>query len=208
MLNNEQISRIKSWLGNGSINLFGRPFAGKDSQGNNLVELLGGHLIGGGDILRNSVIPERVKDYLRVGLLIPSEDYVNIVLPYLSQEYLSNAPLMLSSVGRWHGEEVGVIEALEKASHELKAVIYIHLTEENVRVRWQDYENRKDRGDRYDDSEHILETRFVEFREKTLPVVDFYRANKLLIEIDGTLPREEVTQNILNALEEFAAKTN
>jgi adenylate kinase len=196
----KQREQISDWLGTGSLNFFGRPFAGKDSQGSIMVELFGGNLLGGGDILRNSVIPDRVKEYLRIGELIPSEDYVNIVLPYLSQKHLADQPLMLSSVGRWHGEEEGVINALEQANHPLKGVIYIDLSEEDVKARWETHEHHKARADRHDDSLEILETRFKEFSEKTLPVIEFYREKNMLIEVNGNQLREEVTKDILNAL--------
>ena len=49
----KKINKIKQWLGNGAIDIFGRPFAGKDSQCLELVKLLGGKVVSGGDILRD-----------------------------------------------------------------------------------------------------------------------------------------------------------
>jgi len=34
MNSSEKIEKIKEWLGAGAVNIFGRPFAGKDAQGN------------------------------------------------------------------------------------------------------------------------------------------------------------------------------
>lgn len=96
-------SQLKAWLGSGSINIFGRPFAGKDTQGKKLAALFDATLLGGGDILRGSTMPERIKALMRTGELIPTDDYISIVLPYLSQPALAGKPLILSSVGRWHG---------------------------------------------------------------------------------------------------------
>lgn len=202
MYDNEKVSLIKTWLGTGSINIFGRPFAGKDVQGEILAELLDGNLLGGGDILRGSVVPERVKDCLRTGKLIPSEDYVNIVLPYLSQSQLIGKPLILSSVGRWHGEEMGVITAVKESGHPLKTVVYLNISDEDAYTRWLKLEDINDRQDRRDDTEDILKTRFAEFQEKTMPVIDFYRKLELLIEIDGRGTREQVTAEIINCISE------
>lgn len=204
MEKHEDIPTIQSWLGNGSINLFGRPFAGKDSQGRILAGLFGGNILGGGDILRGSIIPEHTKQIMRSGQLIPSEDYVSIVLPYLSKKEFSGAPLILSSVGRWHGEESGVIDALEASGHPLKAVVYLAIEEEDVIERWRDYESRKDRSVRHDDSEEILETRFEEFRDKTLQVIEYYRERNMLIEIAGTGSRDDVNNEIIAQLAVFA----
>lgn len=200
MQDTSQLTTVAQWLGAGSINLFGRPFAGKDSQGRFLIERLGGNLLGGGDILRGTTMPDDIKLAMRSGNLIPSEDYVNIVLPYLSQETLRDKPLILSSVGRWHGEEQGVINALESSHHPLKSVIYLRLEEEEVIRRWRVHKNHDDRKGRHDDSEEVLAIRFREFRDKTLPVINFYSHLGLLIEVDGTKSREEVAKIILEKL--------
>lgn len=197
-----QLTSLQEWLGTGAINIFGLPFAGKDSQGSRLAEALGVPLIGGGDILRNSVIPERVKAIMHRGELIPIEDYLSIVLPYLSQDNLSGQPLVLSSVGRWHGEEPGVIEALTQADHPLRAVIYLQLDERTVWRRWEALEGHHERGKRHDDAAESLEVRIEEFRVKTMPVIDFYRDLGLLIEVDTSLPKEEVYEAILTRLTE------
>lgn len=191
---------IRNWLGSGSINIFGRPFAGKDTQGNLLVDLLGGHLLGGGDILRGSQIPPHVDAALRRGELIPSQDYVDIVLPYLSKPELANDPLILSSVGRWSGEEIGVIDALKAAGHPLKAVIYLELEEDIVRDRWLALKTHDDRGGRYDDTADILTVRLGEFQEKTVPVLEAYQLLGLLERIDAIGTPEEIHQRIIAQL--------
>ncbi len=201
-----KIDTIKTWLGTGSINIFGRPFAGKDTHGRELVTLFNGVLLGGGDILRNSIIPEHVKTLIRAGKLAPTEDYIAIVLPYLSQPQFSDKPLILSSVGRWHGEEEGVLGAAEAAGHPVKAVIYLNIDEDGVRRRWQSKAHTGDRGERHDDTQEILETRLNEYREKTTPVIDFYRNSGLLIEIDSNLDKKVVLDIIIDELYKRATK--
>lgn len=204
MSDQKQISAISNWLGSGSINIFGLPFAGKDDQAGRLSELLGGARLGGGDILRSSMTPE-IKSYLDEGKLIPSELYVEVVLPYLSQSELQNKPLILSSVGRWLGEEIGVMEALEEANHPLKAVIYLDVSRDDALKRLHHSKTLKDRGDRDDDDERLLITRFEEFEAKTLPVIERYRELGLLIDIDATQSREEVRDIIIENLAARAA---
>ena len=196
----KQIDAIKNWLGSGSINIFGRPFAGKDNQGKRLVKLFGGTLVGGGEILRDSEISDDIKQNMRIGKLIPSDDYINIVLPFLSQPHLADSPLFLSSIGRWHGEEDSVIKALKKSNHPLKAVIYLNISNADSYNRWLIRETFADRQNRHDDTKEVLEIRFAEFQEKTLPVLDYYRDHDMLIEIDGKRTRDEVTHDILDAL--------
>lgn len=206
MHNTEKIDLIKEWLGTGSVDIFGRPFAGKDNQCKRLKNCIGGNLIGGGDILRNSNMTHDIKSCMRTGKLIPSEDYISIVLPFLSQSSLADKPLFLSSVGRWHGEETGVIKALDSARHKLMSVIYLDISEENAFERWTRRDSFNDRGQRHDDSSEILKIRLKEFSEKTMPVIDFYRDMGLLIQIDGTGSRDEVEQTIIEELYQLASR--
>lgn len=199
-MENPDISHIRDWLDTGSINIFGRPFAGKDTQGKLLADLFDGALLGGGDILRGSIVPDHIQKMMHTGELIPTKDYINIVLPYLSQPELKAKPLILSSVGRWHGEEPGVMEAAANAGHAVKAVIYLALSEETVRQRWHALAGNDDRGGRHDDTIETLETRLSEYRDKTLAVLDYYRDAGLLIEIDGNQPQLVVHQSILREL--------
>lgn len=198
---------LTAWLGTGSINIFGRPFAGKDTQGKLLAALCDGILLGGGEILRGSTMPAHIQAAMKTGKLIPTEDYISIVLPYLSQPHLSDKPLILSSVGRWHGEEDGVIGATRASGHPLKAVIYLKLDENAVRERWRQTHHTTERGLRHDDTEAILEIRLKEYRDKTLPVIETYRQLGLLIEIDASQTPDKVMEDIVAQLLHIASTT-
>lgn len=200
----QEIQIIKNWLGSGSINIFGLPFAGKDTHSRELAEQLDGKILGGGEILRNSVIPDHVREAIDQGKMAPTEDYIKIVLPYLSSSEFTEKPLILSSVGRWHGEEEGVMQAAQASGHELKAVIFLHVDQSVALDRWEHSQEHKTRGKRADDAHHILDTRFEEFNTKTLPVIEYYRQKGLLIEIDGAPAVDQVSQNILDTLLQFA----
>src|SRR4051812_48122280 len=102
-LKDHQLLTVKQWLGTGSINIFGLPFAGKDTHGGELAKIFDAPLLGGGDILRNSIIPPELQASLDAGNLFPTNEYMNIVTPYLSKEEFADRPLVLSSVGRWIG---------------------------------------------------------------------------------------------------------
>lgn len=204
MVDSKKIKKVKTWLGTGAIDIFGRPFAGKDYQGRQFVELFGGNLVGGGDILRNSAVPEKINKELHAGKLAPTDYYLATVVPYLSQDKLAGTPLFLSSVGRWHGEEDGIIQALEQSNHPLSIVIYLDMPEDESYVRWEARDTNGDRVGRHDDTLEVLKTRFTEFNEKTIPVIEHYRNIGKLVEIDGKQSREKVTADILEALFERA----
>lgn len=195
-----EIEKIKSWLGEGSVNFFGLPFSGKDSQARRLADKVNGVVLSSGEIIRNSVIPADIKEIMDNGELIPSDDFVRVVLPYLSRDDFKSKPLILSSVGRWKGEEQSVVNALDQANHPLKAVIYLALDESIVRERFKREENVEVRGERDDDKEEHLVNRIKEFNEKTIPVIEYYRQEGLLIEIDASLSKDDVESAVASGL--------
>ena len=186
-------------IGTGSINFFGLPFAGKDSQAERLADLINGVVISGGDILRTQASQE-VKAVIADGHLAPTDEYTRLILPYFSRDDLKDKPLTLSSVGRWIGEEDKVISALNRAHHPLKAVVYLHIDEAHIFNRLSHPESQESRGERADDIEHKLHVRIAEFHEKTRPVIDRYRELGYLIEIDANQARDDVEKQIHRAL--------
>ncbi len=170
----EKIAEIKKWLGQGSLNIFGMPFAGKDTQGAITTGLLGGELVSGGDVLRHYHDQSKLRQLLSTGKLIPTDVYFKVLLPYIAQEKLTNKPLVLSSVGRMDGEQETILKATKQSGHPTKAVIMLNLDEEKVWERFEESRNLKDRGERSDDAKEVLKVRLKEFLEKTKPVVDFY----------------------------------
>jgi adenylate kinase len=206
LISPEHLTLIKSWLKTGSINIFGLPFAGKDTHGGTLAELFDAPLIGGGEILRSGALPPELKKDFDAGILTPQDEYLRIVTPYLSKEEFDGKPLILSSVGRWIGEEEGVLKATEISGHPTKAVIYLHLAKNIVHRRWEKSQEKGDRGDRADDAEHVLDTRIQEFQQKTLPVIEEYRKKGLLIEINSDAEKHQVIECILARLLMLASK--
>jgi len=204
MDHSETIKDIRTWLGTGSINIFGAPFAGKDTHGQRLATSLHAKLLGGGEILRNSQVPEHIRSENVAGKLIPSDAYFEMVLPYLKREKFAGSPLILSSVGRRQGEETAIMEATAASGHPMKAAIFLNVDEKVIWERWEHSDSRRHRGPRADDSKQALEVRLAEFRDKTLPVVDFYRRRGLLIDIDSNRAKSEVSRDILESLLKFS----
>jgi adenylate kinase len=199
------IHTIAEWLGTGSINIFGLPFAGKDTQGAKLAEVFNGVLISGGDILRHAKENAEVQNIMASGGIIPSELFQSIVVPYLSREELRGKPLILSEVGRLRGEDEVILHATEASEHPTKAVILLHLPDAEIWKRFDAAAQAHDRGDRADDNKAVLQTRLDNYHEKVMPVIDFYKEKGLLITVDGTKSKEDVFAEIISQLYEQAA---
>lgn len=196
----EKTDAIKTWLGTGSINIFGLPMSGKDTQGVKLAEALNAKFLSSGIIIR-AMEKQQNKTYSNQGALIPTNVFYEWVLPFFERRDLFKYPLILSSIGRWSGEENQVMSVASGSSHPIKAVILLNLSEADVEKRFQEAKSLNDRGDRADDKDiKIFRTRLQEFHDKTLPVLQHYKTLGLLIEVNGDQTRENVFNEIIDKL--------
>ena len=143
----EKIETIKEWLGTGSINIFGLPMSGKDTQGIKLAEALGAKFLSSGLIIR-AMEKETKNNFSKTGALIPTNLFYEWVLPYFERPDLFKYPLVLSSIGRWHGEEDQVMSVAAGSGHEIKAVIILNISEADVERRFDQAKILDDRGER------------------------------------------------------------
>ena len=196
----EKIASIKNWLGTGSINIFGLPMSGKDTQGVKLAETLGAKFLSSGMIIR-AMEAKTKKNYTSDGSLTPTDVFYEWVLPYLERKDLFEYPLVLSSIGRWSGEEKQVLSVAAGAGHEVKAAIVLNISEADVESCFEAAKALNDRGDRQDDRDSmVFKNRLKEFREKTLPVLQHYNDLGLLVEVNGDQSREAVFNEIIDKL--------
>lgn len=193
---------LKAWLGTGSINMFGMPFAGKDTQARFLAKLVDGAVISGGDVMRHSKDHPEVQKAMASGKIVDTALFSEIVLPHLNEPKHNTKPLILSEVGRMEGEQQAVIASCKESGHELVAVVYLKIDEREVFARFEalSSEGARDRGQRADDNKAVLQTRIDAYKSNVLPVLDWYREHNYLVEVDGNQPRESVRDAVTAAL--------
>lgn len=202
-----QIQKIKAWLGIGSINIFGLPMSGKDTVGIQLAEKLGAKFLGSGMIVR-AMEQATGNNVTHDGKIMPSNLFYEWVLPYFEREELWKYPLILSSVGRWSGEEDQVMAVAKASGHTIRAAVVLQLSEQDVIERWEAAKLLGDRGLRADDADpKIFQTRIDEYHQKTLPVLKRYQELGLLVPVQANASREQVLANVINALASFASRT-
>ncbi len=200
----QKILYIKQWLGTGSINVFGLPMSGKDTVGMRLAEAIGGKFLSSGLIIRANEELTR-QHYTDKGDMAPTDVFMKWVLPYFDKPELKDFPLVLSSIGRWSGEEDAVMDKAEQSGHPIKAAVILNVSEADVLNRWQSVSVLKDRGHRIDDEKpEVFQNRIDEFRRKTAPVLLHYRALGLLIEVNGDAERDVVFAELINKIYQFA----
>lgn len=210
-----KISHIKNWLGSGSINIFGIQFSGKDTVGQRLAEALNAKFLSSGDVMRatfankelaaNEEIWQAAKTGSLSGNYMPTREFADMITQRLSQSDLIGKPLVLSTVGRWIGEEVPVLAALRTGGHDTKAVLVLDIPEEESWQRWKLAGNSRNGGRDDDISEEKVARRISEFKEKTLPVIEVYRHMGILLEINGKQDRDSVFSDVIDQLYNFAS---
>jgi adenylate kinase len=193
-----RIGEIKEWLGDGSVNIFGLPFAGKDIQGDRLAAGLGATKISSGDLLRDAALTEEERAFMNAGGILPTEKFVEVVTPKLASPDLVG-PLVLSSVGRALGEEQGVMQAAREAGHPIMVVPFLEISPEVAFERLA----AADRG-RDDDTPDALMVRFDEFQNQTQSVIDVYHRLGLVVSIEAFADEASVFDATVRAIHEFA----
>ena len=198
MNNDDKIEQIKRWLGTGSVNIFGLPYSGKDTVGKRLAIDLGAEFLSSGDLLR--AVNEKDQES---GQLSPTNVFYDVVLPAFARPEFNDKPLILSSIGRWQGEEQRVMEATNTNNHPIKAVISLNISKDEVQRRYRISLRLGDRSNRADASDEKIATRLKEYKTKTLPVINTYRQMGLLIEVNGEQSRDAAYDDVVNELFDF-----
>ena len=209
----DKIAEIKKWLGTGSINIFGIQFSGKDTVGKRLADAIGAEFLSSGDIVRSARDNSKDSNIRRAaqvsesGALTPMDEFLELIVPYMYDEKIAGKALVLSSVGRWIGEEGPVLEALRKGEHDTKAVLLLNVSEDEVWHRWREAQGDTRNTGRTDDmDEEKVAKRISEFRDKTLPVIQVYRKMEILLDINGQQDRDTVFNDVIDRLYAFATR--
>lgn len=174
--------------------LLGPPGAGKGTQAQVLGRHLGVPAISTGDLLREAVAAEnelgqRVRESMGGGKLVADDVMADVVRERLAQPDAGEGYL-LDGYPRTLPQAETLERMLRDAGERLDAVLLLEVPEE-VLVR------RALARKRGDDAEEVIRERLKEYREKTVPLIGYYRQRGLLREIDGDRPIEEVTAAML-----------
>jgi adenylate kinase len=196
---------VRPWLGTGSINIFGLPAAGKDEQGRALSGLLGAVLLQPGVFMRlPGWLSDSATESMNQGLLLRPEEAIELFTRLFREFTDPDKPFVLTSMGRHDGEQQSVMAAASEAGHPVRVVVLLSVTVAEAKRRQLLEVGRADREIRADRDPSIIDTRFNEFRVHTRPVIDFYRQEGILLEVDGTGTIEEVTLRLLQSLANFS----
>jgi len=173
--------------------LIGIQGSGKSTQGNLLSKQFGIPYLSTGHIFRQlakekTKLGHYIKVVMNTGLLIPDDKTIEIVHSYLTRSEYKKG-YILDGFPR-------TLNQAEKFINNVDKVIYLEIPDKEAIYRLV-YRNSELRND---ETIPAIKKRIEQFKKYTIPVIEYYREKKKLIEIDGTQSIEAVNQEILKNL--------
>lgn len=190
-------SGAESRAGRYKVVMLGPPGAGKGTQAQVLCERLKVPAISTGDMLREAVaegseLGRRVQDIMASGALVDDATMAEVVRERLAKPDARQG-FLLDGYPRTLPQAETLEGILAGMSEELDAVLLVEVPESEL-VR------RALLRGRSDDSERVIRERLRVYREKTEPLIGYYRERGLLRPIDGHRSIEDVTARMLDDL--------
>lgn len=187
------------------IAFLGRPGAGKGTQAKLLQKDLGFIYFSTGDYVRQEIAKDsplgrEMAKYLSLGRLLPELMMARLMNKFLenNQSAIYQKGLILDGYPRRIGDAQNLAARIIDLHLPNLLVIYLQLSEEEAMARI----NQRQHG-RGDDTEEIAKRRLEEFQRETVPVLDFYRRQNCLLEIDGRPTVEKIHQDIIKQLQQW-----
>ena len=206
-----------------NIILFGPPGAGKGTQANNIVNNFNLHKVSAGDLLRTEVenntnVGIEIKDTLEKGLFV-SDDIINdLILKFLSNNKYFNR-LIFDGYPRNLDQANNLDLQLKKYNQKISCVLSLTVDKESIIKRISGRQictncglifnkyflpSTKNNHDcdpkflttRFDDTEKTIINRFDTYLDKTLPILNFYKKQNLLHEINGMKKIDQIYEEI------------
>lgn len=209
--------------------ILGPPGAGKGTQAEYIVERYNIPHISTGDIFReniknNTELGKEAKSYMDKGLLVPDDLVIALVEDRLNKDDAKEG-FLLDGFPRTVAQAVSLDSILDKNDDKLTKVINISVDPEILIERavgrrvcktcgmtyHVKFNPPKEEGvcdkdgtkliQRDDDTEETVKTRISVYFDQTAPLIDYYRAQNLLIDIDGAKDIDKVFDDIVIGLE-------
>lgn len=186
--------------------LMGPPGAGKGTQAKQLVEALGVPQISTGDLFRHHLknvtdLGKLAQSFMDKGELVPDEVTVGMVRDRLSHEDCTKGAIF-DGFPRNLNQAEALNAILDERNTQIAVVPSIHVPQDVLVARL--LMRAKIEG-RADDNEDTIRTRMSVYEEQTKPLIDFYRAQGLLVEINGDQPVQQVQRDLLEAVQKASA---
>jgi len=180
-----------------NIALFGPPGAGKGTQSEFLIKKYNLFYISTGELLRKEIVNQtklglEAKSVISAGGLVSDEIIVQIIENTITGNPNSRG-FLFDGFPRTYIQAYILEGLMIKLNTSLNCLISLEVPEEISVKRLLE---RGKLSGRSDDNEAVIRNRLKEYREKTLPILQFYKDKGICTEIDGTKSIEDVNSAI------------
>jgi adenylate kinase len=186
------------------IILLGAPGSGKGTQGEALAAHFGIRHVSTGDLLRAHIaggteLGQLAAPYTLRGELVPDDVMLQVAGAALI-DAAKEGGYLLDGFPRTLAQAERAYELAGPADLIADAVVYLAVPDDIVRVRLlaRAAEGRPDDAD-----PAVIERRLQVFHDETGPLLDFYGNRGILVTVDASRSPEEVTKEMLQAVEPF-----
>lgn len=192
---NERVMQIPDKQGK-IIVLLGPPGAGKGTLAKKLVKRNNFQHLSTGEMIRKSDDKE-LKDLIAQGKFVPDKIMIKILKDKLATMDFEKG-LILDGFPRTLDQARKLDSILGKMGVGLSNAVYLNISSDTAKERLAKRAEEEDRED--DKDEETIKQRFKEFKEKTVPIIDFYRRSRKLKDIKSGVPEEEVYSRVVDSL--------
>lgn len=177
------------------------PGAGKGTQAERLADRFGIEHISTGDQLRREVasgtpLGRQVREYLDRGDLVPDELIRDMVIDRVTSAD-DRGGFLLDGYPRNLAQAEEARRLAAERGIGVDAAIYLDVSRDEALRRLLGRAASQDRGD---DKEETIRHRLDVFDRETRPLAGYYRDRNLLVPVDGGMPPDKVTADILSQL--------
>lgn len=179
------------------IVLVGAPGAGKGTQAKLLEAEFGLPQVSTGDLFRYNLSRQTelgglAKAYMDRGELVPDDVTISMVRERLSQADCANGGI-LDGFPRTLAQADALDKLLAEFAGSVNVVPYIKVEQDVLVKRLL---RRAEIEGRTDDNQETIQNRMRVYFAQTTPLLDFYRAKGVLVEVNGDQPVEAVYQDL------------
>lgn len=177
---------------------FGSPGAGKGTQAKKISAKYNYRHVSTGDMLRSKIerkteLGLKAKTYMDKGDLVPDDVIIGMVENTITETKDVNG-IILDGFPRTIPQAEALDNMLDKNNLKITDVLFLDVKKEVIIKR---LEKRSEIENRKDDSDiSIVENRITVYKKKTAPVIDYYKKQDKLKELDGVGEIDEIFENI------------
>lgn len=208
--------------------MLGAPGAGKGTQAKKIAEKYQIPHISTGDIFRANIkagteLGMKAKSYMDQGQLVPDEVTIGMLLDRISQDDSKNG-YVLDGFPRTIPQAESLTKALKERGEAIDYAVNVDVPDENIVNRMSGRRACLGCGATYhivynaptkenicntcgeklvlrdDDKPETVQKRLTVYHDQTQPLIDYYKKEGILVEVDGTQDMEKVFQDIVKIL--------